>query len=73
MKRPVGSPRRTLEATLLTPKVEEEEPTSKKLKVRDHYTNWFEPSLWDPIYDVVRRGGSHIIVVNNYHGHTMRN
>jgi len=53
VKRLVGRPRGTLEATLLTPKVEENEPTSKKLKVRDHYTNWFEPSLWDPIYVVV--------------------
>jgi hypothetical protein len=55
MKRPVGRLRGTLEATLLTPKVEEEEPTSKKLKVRGHYTNWFEPSLWDPIYAAVRK------------------
>jgi hypothetical protein len=53
VKRPVGRPRGTLEAMLLTPKVEENEPTSKKLKVRDYYTNWFEPSLWDPIYAVV--------------------
>lgn len=55
VKRPVGRPRGTLEATLLTPKVEEEEPTSKKLKVRGHYTNWFEPSFWDPIYAAVRK------------------
>ena len=55
VKRPVGRPRGTLEATLLTPKVEEEEPSSKKLKVRGNYTNWFEPSLWDPIYAAVRK------------------
>ena len=55
VKCPVGRPRGTLKATLLTLKVEEEEPTSKKLKIRGHYTNWFEPSLWDPIYDVVRK------------------
>ena len=55
MKHPVGRPRGTLEATLLTPKVEEDEPTSKKLKVKGHYTNWFEPSLWDLIYVVVRK------------------
>ena len=55
VKHPVGRPRRTLEATLLTPTAEEEEPISKKLKVRGHYTNWFEPSLWDPIYAAVRK------------------
>ena len=48
-KRPVKRPRGTLEATLLTAKVEEDEPTSTKYKVRGHYTNWFEHSLWDPI------------------------
>ena len=55
VKRPVGRPRSTLEAALLTPKVEEEEPASKKVKVRGHYTNWFEPSLWGPIYAAVRK------------------
>jgi hypothetical protein len=55
VKRPVGRPRNTLEATLLTPKVEEEESTSKMLKVRGHYTNWYEPSLWVPIYAAIRK------------------
>jgi hypothetical protein len=35
--------------------VEKKEPTSKKLKIRGHYTNWFEPSLWDPIFAAVRK------------------
>lgn len=33
-KRPVGRPRDTLEAMLLTTKVDEDEPTFKKFKVR---------------------------------------
>ena len=55
VKRLVWRLRGTYEATLFIPKVEKKEPTSKKLKIRGHYTNWFEPSLWDPIFAAVRK------------------
>jgi hypothetical protein len=53
VKRPVGRPPRPTEAVLLIQKVEGQ--TLKKGKVRGPYTNWFEPSLWGPIYAVVRQ------------------
>ena len=63
VKRLVGRPRDKLKATLLYPNVEEEEPTSKKLKIKGHYINWFEHSIWDSVYDVVRK---HRIINNAY-------
>jgi hypothetical protein len=53
VKRPVGRPPRAAEAVLLTPKVEGQ--SLKRGKVRGPYTNWFEPSLWGPIYAAVTR------------------
>ena len=51
IKRPVGRPKKELQATLLTPKVEKvEASTTKKAHVRGNYTNWFLPSLWGPIH-----------------------
>src|SRR6202022_4156267 len=51
IKRPVGRPKKELQATLLTPKVEKvEASTTKKAQVRGNYTNWFLPSLWGPIH-----------------------
>jgi hypothetical protein len=54
-RRLVGRPRKELVAVLHTHKVEEEEPRSKKAKVRRPYTNWFVPSLWEPIFAAVKQ------------------
>jgi hypothetical protein len=53
IKRPVGRPKKELQASLLAPKVEPMKPQIKKPKVR--YTNWFSPSLWPPIYAAVKQ------------------
>ena len=51
IKRPFRRPKKELQATLLTPKVEKvEASTTKKAHVRGNYTNWFLPSLWGPIH-----------------------
>ena len=51
IKRPVGRPKKELQATLLTPKVEKVEASfTKKGQVRGNCTNWFLPSLWGPIH-----------------------
>jgi hypothetical protein len=52
MKRPIERPRKPVEVVILTPKVERQ--PFKRGKVRGSYTNWFEPSLWGPIYTTVR-------------------
>jgi hypothetical protein len=54
-KRAVGRPRKELVAVLHTQELKEEEPRSKKAKVRGSYTNWFVPSLWEPISAVVKQ------------------
>jgi hypothetical protein len=54
-KRVVGRPRKELVAILHTQELKEEEPRSKKAKVRGSYTNWFVPSLWEPISAVVKQ------------------
>jgi hypothetical protein len=51
----VGRPRKELVAVLHTQELKEEEPRSKKAKVRGSYTNWFVPSLWEPIFAAVKQ------------------
>ena len=52
-KRPVGRPRKEIQATFLKPKVEPMKPTIKKHQVR--YINWFTPALWPPIHAIVKQ------------------
>ena len=55
VKRRVGRPKKQIEAVLFTPEVEKAEGSAaKKTKVRGNYTNWFMPSLWEPIYAAMR-------------------
>jgi hypothetical protein len=54
-KRPVGRPRLERQAVLLKPKVEKMKPNIKPTNVRGPYTNWFTPTLWPPIYKVVKQ------------------
>ena len=52
-KRPVGRPKMRIEAVLLPTKEEKPKATPSTTKARGPYTNWFVPSLWDPIYSAV--------------------
>lgn len=67
VKRPVGRPKKEMEAVLLTPKVEPEEQASKKAKVRGPYTNWFLPALWKPIYAAVKQHKNLTAALNYSH------
>ena len=50
VKHAVGQPKKWLEAVLTKTVIPQ---TSSSKKVRGPYTNWFVPSLWDPIYAAV--------------------
>jgi hypothetical protein len=52
VKHAVGRPKKTLEAVLTKRVIPQ---TSSSKKVRGPYTNWFVPSLWDPIYAAVNK------------------
>ncbi|KAG0574853.1 hypothetical protein KC19_VG297100 [Ceratodon purpureus] len=52
-KRPVGRPKMQIKAILLPTKEEKPKATPSTTKARGAYTNWFVPSLWDPIYSPV--------------------
>jgi hypothetical protein len=53
IKRPVGRPRKEQVVELLRPTSLPMKPTRKK--VRGHYHNWFTPTLWPPIFVVVKQ------------------
>jgi hypothetical protein len=54
VKRPVGRPKKEIVPIQLPTKVNEHHQFKTKTMVRGSYTNWFVPSLWDPIYAAVR-------------------
>jgi hypothetical protein len=54
VKQPVGRPKKEIVPILLPTKVNEYHQVKTKTMVKGSYTNWFVPSLWDPIYAVVR-------------------
>jgi hypothetical protein len=53
-KRPVGRPKKEL-STFLTTSMETAQRSKPTKKVRGPYTNWFIPSLWDPIFAIVTK------------------
>jgi hypothetical protein len=53
-KQPVGRPKKEL-STFLTTSVETTQRFKPTKKVRGPYTNWFIPSLWDPIFAAITK------------------
>jgi hypothetical protein len=54
-KRAVGRPKKEKVAELLRPTTTPMKPSSKTTKkIRGSYRNWFTPTLWPPIFKVVK-------------------
>ena len=55
-KRPVERPKKEMDVILLSTKLETPVKSSSKPSMsRGTYTNWFVPSLWDPIFETVSK------------------